>query len=67
MRVLQQMLSVITESNPNLPRVTVTGTYDQATEDAIRRIQEQYGIPVTGQTGAITWNAVVDEYLRVAG
>lgn len=66
-RVLQQMLSVITEANPNMPQVSVTGTYDQATEDAIRQIQEQYGIPVTGQTGAITWNAVVEEYLRVAG
>ena len=66
-RVLQQMLSVITQANPSLQQVSVTGTYDQATEDAIRRIQEQYGIPVTGQTGAITWNSVVEEYLRVAG
>ena len=50
-----------------MPQVSVTGTYDQATEDAIRQLQEQYGIPATGQTGAITWNAVVEEYLRVAG
>lgn len=65
-RILQQMLSVITAANPDLPPVTVTGTYDNATEAAIRQIQAQYGLPQNGQTGALTWNAVVEEYRKVA-
>ena len=66
-RVLQQMLSVITAANPNLPRVTVTGTYDEATENAIRQIQAQYGLPQNGQTGPLTWNAVVEEFRKISG
>lgn len=66
-RILQQMLSVITEANPNFPRVSVSGTYDDATQEAIRQIQAQYGLPQTGQTGSLTWNAVVEEYRKIAG
>lgn len=66
-RILQQMLSVITEANPNFPRVSVSGTYDDATQEAIRQIQAQYGLPQTGQTGPLTWNAVVEEYRKIAG
>lgn len=38
--------------------VRVTGTYDAATEAAVRGVQEQAGITVDGIVGGQTWNAM---------
>jgi peptidoglycan hydrolase-like protein with peptidoglycan-binding domain len=41
------------------PNVTVTSTFDLATDTALRNFQLSRGIPVTGTTDALTWQAVL--------
>ncbi|MEA4988271.1 MAG: peptidoglycan-binding protein [Anaerovorax sp.] len=64
--LLQTFLKKISEVNPSIPKVEVTGYFDEKTEEAIRAIQEQYSIYVTGAVGPITWDqiAVVYENLK---
>jgi len=46
------------------PTVTVTGTFDAATDAAIRRLQTERGLPVSGTTDAQTWAAVLSFALQ---
>jgi len=41
------------------PSVSVTSTFDTATDAAVRRLQAERGIEVTGATDALTWAAVL--------
>jgi peptidoglycan hydrolase-like protein with peptidoglycan-binding domain len=41
------------------PAVTVTSTFDAATETALRNFQASRGLAVTGTTDALTWQAVL--------
>ena len=41
------------------PNVTVTSTFDTATDTALRNFQMSRGLPVTGTTDALTWQAVL--------
>jgi peptidoglycan hydrolase-like protein with peptidoglycan-binding domain len=41
------------------PAVTVTATFDTATDTALRNFQTAKGLPVTGETDAATWQAVL--------
>ena len=41
------------------PNVTVTSTFDMATDTVLRNFQLSRGIPVTGTTDALTWQAVL--------
>ena len=57
--VLQQFLIRAAQNVPEIPLIQPTGVYDDATAVAIRAIQALEGIPQTGVTGALTWDAVV--------
>lgn len=46
----------LASSDPTTP---TSGTFDAATDTALRNFQAQHGIPVTGQTDAATWQAVL--------
>ena len=41
------------------PTVTVTSTFDAATDVGLRNFQASRGLPVTGTTDALTWQAVL--------
>ncbi|HEX4718931.1 MAG TPA: peptidoglycan-binding domain-containing protein [Thermoleophilaceae bacterium] len=41
------------------PTTPVTGTFDTATDTALRNFQAQRGFPVTGSTDAATWQALL--------
>jgi len=41
------------------PAVTVTSTFDAATDQALRNFQASRSLPVTGTTDALTWQAVL--------
>jgi hypothetical protein len=41
------------------PTTPTTGTFDAATDAALRNFQAQHGLPVTGQTDAATWQALL--------
>lgn len=57
---LQRLLQRASINNPSIPSVEVTGTYDEATENAVRRVQELSNLPINGSAGPLTWAAVVE-------
>lgn len=64
---LQTYLNEISSVFDFVPRVAVTGTFDEQTANAIRIIQERYGIPVTGGVGPITWYQTVRLHREALG
>ncbi len=63
-RDLQYFLSVIAFFDPQVPDVTVDGTFGTQTENAVRAIQRQAGLTEDGIVGRATWNAITDTYSR---
>lgn len=61
-RTLQYYLAFLGYFLPELPGVTITGTFDQITEDAVFTFQQVYGLPVDGVVGRDTWNRLQDVY-----
>ena len=59
-RILQEFLVRAAQNVPDIPSVEVTGTYDDATEKAVRAVQTLEGLPVNGVTGPLTWDAIVN-------
>ncbi len=59
---LQEYLSVISETYPAVPAVTVSGVFDQQTEDAVRAFQEQFGLSPNGLVGPNTWDRIASLY-----
>ena len=45
-----------------MPDVTVTGTFDEQTERAVRAFQQTYGLTVDGIVGRQTWNDMYRAY-----
>ena len=57
--ILQQFLIRAAQNVPEIPLIQPTGVYDEATTAAVRAVQALEGIPQTGVTGALTWDAAV--------
>lgn len=60
--LLQTFLKKITEHNPSIPKVAVTGVFDEQTDAAVRAIQKEYSIDVTGLVGPVTWPQIAKLY-----
>lgn len=59
-RGLQQDLRVINAKHDELlPKIS--GVYDVLTEDAVKRFQRRFGLPITGKTDLTTWDKIVHE------
>ncbi|MCQ2450313.1 MAG: peptidoglycan-binding protein, partial [Clostridia bacterium] len=61
-RVLQYYLAFIGYFNPALPPIPITGTFDEATRDAVFAFQKNYGLKVDGLVGRNTWNRLQQVY-----
>ena len=61
-RLLQYMLSVLSEYIPGIPPVTVDGIYGTQTRAAVLAAQRRFRLPETGTVGTQTWNAIYDQY-----
>ena len=61
-RLLQYMLSVLSEFIPSIPPVTVDGIYGSATRAAVLAAQRRFRLPETGTVGTQTWNEIYDQY-----
>lgn len=60
---LQYYLNVIAYFNANLNLFPITEVFDDATENALRLFQSQYGLEVTGVADRNTWDNIVSVYL----
>lgn len=63
---LQFMLAVLAEFTPEIPPLTVNGTFDAATKNAVVAFQRRSGLPETGEVGATTWDAIYDAYAGIS-
>lgn len=61
-RLLQHMLSILSEFIPNIPPVAVDGIYGNDTRAAVLAAQRLYGLPETGTVDATTWDEIYDQY-----
>ncbi|MCM1544531.1 MAG: peptidoglycan-binding protein [Ruminococcus sp.] len=59
---VQTFLQTISRNLPEVPPVTVDGVYGPQTERAVEVVQRLYAIPITGDVGPLTWNAIVELY-----
>lgn len=57
---LQRLLQQAANNDSSIPVVEVTGTFDGATENAVRVVQSQNNLPVNGSVGPLTWAAIVN-------
>lgn len=60
--LVQRYLQKIAQSDSRVPFVTVDGDYGEATANAVREIQRQFGLEQTGAIGPLTWDAIVQRY-----
>lgn len=58
-RQYQQFLQEASTRHSFIPPVAVTGTFDEATEEATRAVQARYNLPGDGAVGPLTWDRVV--------
>ena len=65
--LLQYMLSVLSQFISSLPALTITGTFDEATGQAVRAFQEYVGLPATGVVDRATWEALYAQYAGIEG
>lgn len=64
-RHLQYMLAMISEFVPEIPEVAVTGNFDSATKAAVQAFQRRVGLPENGVVGAVTWDAIYNEFIGI--
>ena len=57
-RILQKQLSRIAKDYPSFGKPAVTGTFDEATENSVKKFQKQFSLTADGVVGQRTWNAL---------
>ena len=60
--IVQIMLNVVSKQFSNLDGVPVDGRYGEATEQAVKKLQEKAGLQQTGIVDQLTWNAIASAY-----
>ncbi|MBQ8297835.1 MAG: peptidoglycan-binding protein [Ruminococcus sp.] len=61
-RIIQEYLTFINKTYPNIPAVNNTGYFGPLTRQAVTAFQKQFGIPVNGIVGATTWDTIAGVY-----
>ena len=64
-RILQKQLSRIAKDYPSFGKPVVTGTFDEATENSVKKFQKQFSLTADGVVGRATWNKVSFIYVSV--
>ncbi len=63
---MQEELNVIAGAYPALPKISADGIYGPATENAVRKFQSVFGLPVTGDVDYATWYKISEIYVGVS-
>ena len=61
-KIIQQYLTYINRSYPNIPAVNDTGYFGSLTRQSVTAFQQQFGIDPTGIVGAVTWDRIAGVY-----
>ena len=65
-RQMQEQLNVIAGAYPALPKISVDGIYGPATEEAVKKFQEVFDLPVMGKVDYATWYKISGIYVGVS-
>lgn len=63
---IQYFLGIISQFDPRVPYVPVTGVFAEPTENSVRQFQSAYGLPVTGIVDRATWDVIYDIYQTIS-
>ncbi|MBQ8010534.1 MAG: peptidoglycan-binding protein, partial [Oscillospiraceae bacterium] len=61
-RILQEYLTYIHRTIPEIPEVSNTGYFGPITKSAVQAFQRYAGIPENGVVGAATWDGIAGLY-----
>ena len=61
-RLLQYMLSTLSEYIDTIPSVTIDGIYGQVTQAAVLAAQRRFRLPETGTVDPRTWDEIYDQF-----
>lgn len=61
-RIIQEYLTLIHDTYPNIPAVNNTGYFGPLTRQSVIEFQKQFGINPTGIVGAVTWDKIAEVY-----
>lgn len=61
-KIIQEYLSLINKTYPNIPAVSNTGYFGPLTRQSVTAFQNQFGINPTGIVGAVTWDKIAGVY-----
>ncbi len=64
-RMIQEQLNRISETYFAVPKIAVTGQYDQKTADAVKAFQQTFDLPATGVVDFPTWYKISAIYVAV--
>ena len=64
-RLLQYMLTVISDFIEDVPPISIDGIFGEATANAVRAMQRWLGLPVTGIVDERTWDEIYDQYAGI--
>ncbi len=64
---IQGMLAALTQSFPQLGYTTVTGVHDEASVEAVKKLQKLFGLPQSGTIDKAFWEELVPFYEANAG
>ncbi len=59
---IQHMLRELSYNYFGLSNIELSGIYDEQTQNAVRTFQSGNRLPVDGNVGLVTWNAIADQY-----
>lgn len=62
---MQHSLNRISDSFPLIPKIQVTGFFDESTENAVKIFQGVFNLPVTGIVDSSTWYRIRYIYIAV--
>ncbi|MBE6863295.1 MAG: spore cortex-lytic protein [Ruminococcus flavefaciens] len=61
-RIIQEYLTLINRTYPNIPAVNNTGYFGPVTKRSVIEFQKQFGINPSGLIGAVTWDKIAEIY-----
>ena len=62
---IQTQLNRISDNYPAIPKIKVDGIYDKETTSAVKKFQQIFSMPVTGNVDFSTWYSISDLYVAV--
>ena len=64
---LQYMLNILSDFIPEIPQISIDGSYGIQTRNAVLAFQRYSGLTPSGIVGVSTWNSIANRYAGITG